>query len=188
LPCASACTPATLTQPTHRAPRRRQRSYVIGTFAAAPMTLGPMGAFLDWVTTDEAREAYRMGTKRTSDWVLDTNEKFVAAGYPIRVDHLTTVWTVLFTRPGRYHWMFQYYMRAEGLALSWVGTGRCLFSLDFTDKDYAEVQTKLLAACEKMTAAGWWWDGVTAKVIKNAIVSEFLTAMFVPSFLKKKVA
>ena len=24
-------------------------------------------------------------------------------------------------------------MRAEGLALSWVGTGRCLFSLDFED-------------------------------------------------------
>ena len=50
----------------------------------------------------------------------------------MRVDNLTTVWTVLFTRPGRYHWMFQYYLRAEGLALSWVGTGRCLFSLDFT--------------------------------------------------------
>jgi len=163
-------------------------AYVIGTFAAAPMTLGPMSAFLDYVTSDEGREAYRMGTKRTSDWVLDTNRKFVAAGYPIRVDHLTTVWTVLFTQPGRYHWMFQYYMRAEGLALSWVGTGRCLFSLDFTDADYAEVQTKLLRACEKMTAAGWWWDGVTAKVIKNAIVSEFLTAMFVPSFLKKKAA
>ena len=78
-------------------------AYVIGTFAAAPVTLGPCAAFLDWVVTPEAREAYAAGTKRTSDWVLDCNAKFIAAGYPLRVDHLTTVWTVLFTRPGRYH-------------------------------------------------------------------------------------
>ena len=40
----------------------------------------------------------------------------------------------------RYHWMLSYYMRAEGLALSWIGTGRCLFSLDFEDVHYADVR------------------------------------------------
>ena len=56
--------------------------------------------------------------------MLGTNQQLIQAGYPVRVDCLTTVWTVLFTQPSRYHWMLSYYMRAEGLALSWVGTGR----------------------------------------------------------------
>ena len=77
----------------------------------------------------------------------------------MRVDHLTTVWTVLFSQPGRYHWMYQYYLRAEGLALSWDGTGRCLFSLDFTDEHYEKVKAALLRAGEKMQEDGWWWDG-----------------------------
>lgn len=163
-------------------------SYVIGTFAAAPMTLGPMHAFLQWATSKEAAAAYQAGTQNTSNFVKDTNAKMAAAGYPVRVDHLTTVWTVLFTSPGRYHWMFQYYMRAEGLALSWVGTGRCLFSLDFTKADYDAVQTKLLAAARRMTEDGWWWADVDPKYIKKAIAKEFVTAMFVPKFLRAKAA
>ena len=91
--------------------------------------------------------------------MLGTNKELIQTGYPVRVDCLTTVWTVLFTQPSRYHWMLSYYMRAEGLALSWVGTGRCLFSLDFEDAHYAEVRAKLLRACEQMAAAGWWWEG-----------------------------
>jgi hypothetical protein len=75
-------------------------------------------------------------------FIQSTNKEFIAHNLPMRVDSLTTVWTVLFNQPGRYHWMFQYYLRAEGLALSWVGTGRCLFSLDFTDAQYE--QTKVI--------------------------------------------
>ena len=41
--------------------------------------------------------------------------------------------------PSRYNWMFQYYLRAEGLALSWVGTGRLIFSHDYTDADFEAV-------------------------------------------------
>ena len=35
--------------------------------------------------------------------------------------------------------MLQYYLRAEGLLLSWIGTGRLNFSLNYTDADFAEV-------------------------------------------------
>ena len=55
--------------------------------------------------------------------------------------------------------MFQYYLRREGLAMSWVGTGRLLVSLDFTDKDLAEVRRALTSAAEKMRADGWWYLG-----------------------------
>ena len=35
--------------------------------------------------------------------------------------------------------MLQYYLRAEGLVLSWVGTGRLIFSLNYSDADFAAV-------------------------------------------------
>ena len=46
--------------------------------------------------------------------------------------------------------MLQYYLRAEGLALSWVGTGRLIFSLNYTDADFAAVADRFVAAAEKM--------------------------------------
>jgi glutamate-1-semialdehyde 2,1-aminomutase len=72
------------------------------------------------------------------------------------VAHLETVWTVLFTEPSRYNWLLQYYLRAEGVTMSWVGTGRCLSSMEFTDKDYDALQGKLVEAAQKTKADGWW--------------------------------
>jgi glutamate-1-semialdehyde 2,1-aminomutase len=31
---------------------------------------------------------------------------------------------MIYTTPGRYHWMYQYYLKDEGINLSWVGTVR----------------------------------------------------------------
>jgi hypothetical protein len=35
--------------------------------------------------------------------------------------------------------MLQYYLRAEGLALSWIGTGRIIFRLNYTEQDFEAV-------------------------------------------------
>ena len=56
-------------------------------------------------------------------------------------------------QPSRYNWMLQYYLRAEGLALSWVGTGRLIFSLNYTDADFAEVAGRFVTAAEKTRLA-----------------------------------
>ena len=48
--------------------------------------------------------------------------------------------------------MFQYYLRAEGLALSWVGTGRFIFSLNYTDAEFAAVADRFVAAARAMQA------------------------------------
>ena len=53
--------------------------------------------------------------------------------------------------------MLQYYLRAEGLALSWVGTGRLIFSLNYTDADFAAVADRFVAAAKAMEQDGWWW-------------------------------
>ena len=53
-----------------------------------------------------------------------------------QVANMSSIWTVCYTRPSRYNWMLQYYLRAEGLALSWVGTGRLIFSLNYTRRRF----------------------------------------------------
>ena len=75
---------------------------------------------------------------------------------PVRVMNFATIWTVLFKEPSRYNWLLQYYLRAEGVTLSWVGTGRCMSSLDFTPDDYRELQAKLVNAAHTMKRDGWW--------------------------------
>ena len=67
---------------------------------------------------------------------------------------MSSIWTVCYTQPSRYNWMLQYYLRAEGLALSWVGTGRLIFSLNYTDADFEAVADRFVAAAES-DAAGW---------------------------------
>jgi glutamate-1-semialdehyde 2,1-aminomutase len=153
-------------------------NYVVGTFAAAPITLGAMAEFLKWQAKPETALLYASAGNNTDAFIRETNEAFVEAKLPMRVDSLTTVWTVLFKQPGRYHWMFQYYLRSHGLALSWVGTGRCLFSLDFAPKDYAKVKAALLAAGKEMQADGWWWDGITAGGISGRMGKELGAALF----------
>jgi len=61
----------------------------------------------------------------------ELNDRLEQQGLPVRVANLSTVWTVLYTRPARYNWMLQFYLRAHGLALSWVGSGRLIFSLNY---------------------------------------------------------
>jgi len=131
-------------------------AYVVGTFSAHPAVMGAMNEFLQWVTDPATRALYDEMNDRCAQWAQATNQALAEAALPVRVMHLATVWTVLFVEPGRYNWLLQYYLRAEGVTLSWVGTGRCLATMDFTEKDYAALQTKLVDAAAKMQADGWW--------------------------------
>lgn len=131
-------------------------AYVVGTFSAHPLVMGAMNQFLRWVARPEAAAEYADANAACAEWVRLTNQEFASAGLPVRLLALGTIWTVLFNAPSRFNWLFQYYLRAEGVNLSWVGTGRCLASLDFTAEDYATLQQKLLAAATVMQADGWW--------------------------------
>ena len=96
----------------------------------------------------------------------------------MRVANLSSIWTMLYTEPSRYNWMFQYYLRAAGLALSWVGTGRLIFSLNYTDADFAEVADRILSAAREMQRDGWWWAGpqLTNKSIRRRVFKEMVQA------------
>ena len=131
-------------------------AYVIGTFSAHPAVMAAMNQFLRWVLEPSTRGLYDEMNARCAEWARETNEALRSEDLPLQVVHFGTVWTVRFPEPGRYHWLLQYYLRAEGVTLSWVGTGRCLATMDFTDKDYGVLRDKLLAAARGMRRDGWW--------------------------------
>ncbi|MGE3176712.1 MAG: aminotransferase class III-fold pyridoxal phosphate-dependent enzyme [Vicinamibacterales bacterium] len=138
-------------------PRHPMRmAYLVGTFSAHPAVMGAMFEFLAWARTPEAASLYETTNRRCVEWVARANERLHAEGLPIRIGHLGTIWTVLFTEPGRFHWLLQYYLRAEGLTLSWVGTGRCLISMDFAEDDYSALTQILVDAALAMKRDGWW--------------------------------
>ncbi len=97
--------------------------------------------------------------------------------------HLSSIWTFNYLQPSRYNWMLQYYLRAAGLALSWVGSGRVIFSLNYTDADFAAVADRVLAAAAAMQRDGWWWhaEAVTNSAIKRRVLRELLHARWATS-------
>jgi glutamate-1-semialdehyde 2,1-aminomutase len=70
--------------------------------------------------------------------------------------------------------MLQYYLRAEGLALSWIGTGRLIFSLNFSDSEFDAVVDRFVTACKAMQRDGWWWaeKKTTNRSIRRRILGE----------------
>jgi glutamate-1-semialdehyde 2,1-aminomutase len=72
--------------------------------------------------------------------------------------------------------MLQYYLRLHGLALSWVGTGRLIFSLNYSDSDFEAVLQKFVQAAQQMQQDGWWWHApdMTDQSIRRSILKETL--------------
>lgn len=147
-----------------------------GTFNAHPYVMGAMNAFLRRLRTPELQAVYQGLDERWRERAQAFNQVLQQAGLPLRVEALSSIWTVNYTQPSRYHWLLQYYLREQGLALSWVGTGRFIFSLNYSDADMAEVTRRFLEAGRRMQADGWWWSapGLTHQSIRRRLLREML--------------
>jgi glutamate-1-semialdehyde 2,1-aminomutase len=148
-----------------------------GTFNSHPYVMGAMWEFLHRLGSPEVQDLYQDLDRVWNSRVDHLNGRLQAADVPVRIANLSSIWTICYTRPSRYNWMLQYYLRAEGLALSWVGTGRLIFSLNFTDVEFDIVADRFATACEAMQRDGWWWtDGTsTNRSIKRRILREMWT-------------
>jgi glutamate-1-semialdehyde 2,1-aminomutase len=146
-----------------------------GTFNAHPYVMGAMKAFLDAQQTPEIARLYEGIDERWDGRADLLNNMLAKQDLPVRVANMSTVWTVLYTRPSRYNWMLQFYLRAHGLALSWVGSGRLIFSLNYGDVEFAEVAKRFTQAAQDMQDAGWW-DGPeqSNQKIRKGIFKEML--------------
>jgi len=149
-----------------------------GTFNAHPYVMGAMYEFLTRIETEAVRALYRGLDAAWNSRAKALNDRLTAAELPVRVANLSSIWTIYYSAPSRYNWMFQYYLRAAGLALSWVGTGRLIFSLNYTEGDFAEVADRILSAAKDMQRDEWWWSQpqLTNKSIRRRVFKEMLQA------------
>jgi glutamate-1-semialdehyde 2,1-aminomutase len=151
-----------------------------GTFNAHPYVMTAMQVFLEQIETPEIRGIYEGLDERWNTRARVLNTRLEAEGLPVRVANLSSIWTVCYTRPSRYNWMLQYYLRSEGLALSWVGTGRFIFSLNYSDVDFVAVCDRFVVAARAMEKDGWWWSdpALSNRAIKRGILREMIAQRF----------
>jgi glutamate-1-semialdehyde 2,1-aminomutase len=151
-----------------------------GTFNSHPYVMAAMHEFLRRLETPEIRGLYAdldaVWDRRTEQ----LNDRLRHEGLPIQIANLSSIWTVCYTQPSRYNWMLQYYLRTEGLALSWVGTGRLIFSLNYTQADFDAVADRFVAAAQAMRQDGWWWTdpAATNKSIRRRLLWETIAHRF----------
>ncbi|WP_180682599.1 aminotransferase class III-fold pyridoxal phosphate-dependent enzyme [Tepidicella baoligensis] len=147
-----------------------------GTFNAHPYVMGAMNAFLRRLDDADIQTLYDTLDATWDERLQRFNRAMREAGLPLEAAALSTIWTINYTQPSRYHWLLQFYLRAHGLALSWVGTGRLVFSLTYTDADMDEVIRRFIAAGHAMQADGWWWchPGLTHRRIRRQMAGELL--------------
>ncbi len=147
-----------------------------GTFNAHPHVMCTMQVFLERLRSVPVRALYSDLDGIWNRRAAQLNDRLRAAGLPVQVANLQTIWTLSYTQPSRYNWMLQFYLREKGVALSWVGTGRFIFSLNFTEAHFEDFCTRLLAAAQDMQADGWWWQGpaLTNKAIRRGVLKEFM--------------
>jgi glutamate-1-semialdehyde 2,1-aminomutase len=151
-----------------------------GTFNSHPYVMAAMYEFLQRLDTPAIRALYQEVDAVWNARAQQLNQRLEAESLPVRVANLGSIWTVRYTQPACYHWMFQYYLKAEGLAFSWVGTGRFIFSLNNSDADLAALTEKVLAAARAMRADGWWWTDptLTQRNIRRRVLKEMLTELW----------
>ena len=176
LPVGVVCGRAALMR-RYRADRPGDICFARGTFNSHPHVMGAMAAFLDRLATPEIAGCYAGLDARWNSRAAALNGRLEAAGVPVRVANLSSIWTVVYTRPSRYNWMLQFYLRAEGLALSWIGTGRLIFSLDYTDEQIGDIADRFVAAAIAADRDGWWHPVIASnRAIRRRVLREVLSA------------
>lgn len=153
-------------------------NFARGTFNAHPYVMTAMNEILLHLDRPEVRAGYADLDALWDGRACALNEALAAKSLPVRVQNLASVFTTLFVQPSRYGWMLQYYLRAHGIAMSWVGTGRFIFSHDYTDADFAELTARFVAAAEAMADDGFFWasDTLTDGWIRRRVLREMLEA------------
>jgi glutamate-1-semialdehyde 2,1-aminomutase len=158
-------------------------NFARGTFHSHPYVMTAMHEFLQALAAPAVRAGYVGLEARWNGRAAALNARLLELDLPVRVANLVSVWTTTFLRPGRYAWLLQYYLRAQGLAMSWVGTGRFVFGHDFDDADFAEFADRFVAGARAMAADGWWWTDPVAspaqvrRRLQRSVLRESLAAL-----------
>lgn len=160
-----------------------------GTFNSHPYVMAAMDAFLTRLD-DQAASLYRELDERWDGHASAFNTRFAVEGLPLRVHNLSSIWTLCYTHPCRYNWLLQYYLRAHGVALSWVGTGRIVWSLNYSAEDVAAVLARFVAAAKQMQDDGFFWSdpALTNAAIQRQVARDVIESYLFPSLRARRDA
>jgi glutamate-1-semialdehyde 2,1-aminomutase len=163
-------------------------SFARGTFNSHPYVLAAMNVFLRRIEQPGYQQLYARAEYTWNSRIARLNDRLRTANLPVEVVNLHSICTVLYGVPSRYNWMLQFYLRDQGLELSWVGSGRMIMSLNFTEEDFDEVIGRFVRAAQCMSDDGWWWQSpeLTAQKIQRRLLAEMLQARF-PLLTKLKI-
>ena len=147
-----------------------------GTFNAHPYVMATMNVFLHRLQTPAVKAQYKQASVVWQSRQDSLNAALKTAQLPVHVAGMETVWSVLFDVPSRYNWMLQYYLREQGIALSWVGSGRMIFNFEFDDTTFALFTQRFIKAAQRMQADGWWWtpEHQNNRNIRRQVLKEML--------------
>jgi glutamate-1-semialdehyde 2,1-aminomutase len=147
-----------------------------GTFNAHPYVMATMNVFLHRLQTPAVKAQYKQASVLWQSRQDRLNAALQTAQLPVHVAGMETVWSVLFDVPSRYNWMFQYYLREQGIALSWVGSGRMIFNFEFDDTTFELFTQRFIKAAQRMQEDGWWWtpEHQNNRNIRRQVLKEML--------------
>ena len=147
-----------------------------GTFNAHPYVMATMQVFLERLKSDAIQQIYAQSSQRWSERMHLLNEKLNAASVPIQVMGMESIWSVVYSVAGRYNWMLQFYLRDQGIALSWVGSGRMIFNLNIDDNEFEIFMQRFIRAAQQMQNDGWFWTSSeqTNRQIKRTLLKELI--------------
>ena len=154
-----------------------------GTFNAHPYVMATMNVFLNTLKTPDTKEIYAQASQQWAVRLGTLNRRLAQADLPVQVAGMETVWSILYSTPSRYNWMFQFYLRNQGIALSWVGSGRMIFNFAIDDNDFEIFVQRFVKAAEAMRNDGWWWADaqLSNRHIRKSIFKEILKRKYLPA-------
>lgn len=146
-----------------------------GTFNSHPYVLGAMNVFLERIAEPEIQKLYQNIEQTWIERVAHFNQLLKESDIPIKIDNMHSILSVNYLQPCAYNWMLQFYLRSNGLELSWLGTGRFIMSFDYTDDDFNQVIHLFIESAIQMRNDGWWWYSPTLS--NSSIKQQFLKDM-----------
>mmetsp|Transcript_24528 Transcript_24528/g.55825 ORF Transcript_24528/g.55825 Transcript_24528/m.55825 type:complete len:182 (+) Transcript_24528:2-547(+) len=162
-----------------RDPVRPMRvSFVVGTFKGNPVVMGSMNAVLKWVLGPEAPKVFDGLKDRVAKWEARCNATLDKESVPVRVAAYRSTWCISYQQPSYYNFLFQYYLRDAGLQMAWVGTGKMLLNLEYSDEDLNRLTAIIVAAAKAFKEDGWWYEGGKPLNIAKLVVGPTLQFHF----------
>ena len=136
-----------------------------------------MQVFLEKLQSHDIQQLYARNTTMWTERMALLNTRLQQADLPVQVAGMESVWSILYSVAGRYNWMLQFYMRDQGIALSWVGSGRMIFSMNMVDADFDIFVERFVKAALQMQQDGWFWVQAeqTNRQVRQSIFKEMLS-------------